>query len=1018
MKSGNSHRLLLGTGGALLLSTLLPAAADVIAAWETTGQSSFGTQNLAPTTGAPGLVVGGLTRGSGVSTGSGTSTANAWGGQGFDTESIEDGVAAGNFITFTVTPGSGAEVSFETLDLHYRRDGSGPVSAALQFQVGSSGFIDVEEIPLDSNTTAGGTIIPVDLTGYEELQGVSGQTVTFRLVPYGTTDAGDDFFIYGPIAGADLVLEGQITGGSGGDTLPPLVNGLTPADDSTGIPGAGTTLLTMTFNENVARGSGQILVRRSATGQTAYSLDVTNSAQVTLSANQIGLVLPAALDSGTDYHVEIPAGAILDQAVPPNSYAGLAGSAAWNFATAVVVTPPRVVVNKYLNGSPDRVELLVIGTGSPGSTVDLRGMILKDFSGDMSGDAGGKLLFADTSLWSAVPAGTLVTLSNSVTTSDLAPGDFKLAVGLGDPSYFTPVPGSPALDITATDMVMIKDAGSDPAGTAGGIHALAAGAASPTSSFTLFAGAKLRATATTGSNQGVRAANSTSSLADYMTGTDATGSLSLALSDFGAPNTGTNAAYISTLRGRAPGDGDGIATVVNATLSSPFLGLRMFEDAQVNQSAKLTLVPRISGVTLTTVRIVVPPEVGSPGSVILSGTGAAGASWSASGQTIDIASAAATTAAPLEVTIGGLVTPVPTSISDNGNYPLVVSTAASGGILTPIASQAPVRVVIPISALRDVDSEGVPLDAGAVVAVEGTVTEADFGPGAANFSGFLQDSTAGINVFSPSLFLGLVRGNRFTIAGTISQTNGLTTLIPAAGSQIVNRGPVTEARALFVPLADLFANPEAYEGRLVTVKNLTLDSGAWGPAASVILRDSALVPVEIRIQSGSTATTAPTFPATVTGIFSQSDTSAPFSSAYQLLPRDSGDLRAWVDDVAAWFTATGTTGGLTGDPDFDGKNNAFEYAFGLNPLSGSSNQPIISGLDRSTGKFTYTRRSLALAEVNIRIETSTDLVGWTEDLNATQDVIAITGDVETVEVTLSAPKPLAAPKIFIRVETD
>lgn len=129
------------------------------------------------------------------------------------------------------------------------------------------------------------------------------------------------------------------------------------------------------------------------------------------------------------------------------------------------------MVNKYLNGSPDRVELLVIGSGNPASTVDLRGIILKDFSGDRSGDAGGKFLFANTPFWSEVPAGTLITLSNSITRSDLLPGVYKLAVGLGDPSYFTALPGLAELDITATDMVMIKEAGSDPAGTTGGIHA-------------------------------------------------------------------------------------------------------------------------------------------------------------------------------------------------------------------------------------------------------------------------------------------------------------------------------------------------------------------------------------------------------------------------------------------------------------------------------------------------------------------------------------------------------------------
>jgi len=46
--------------------------------------------------------------------------------------------------------------------------------------------------------------------------------------------------------------------------------------------------------------------------------------------------------------------------------------------------------------------------------------------------------------------------------------------------------------------------------------------------------------------------------------------------------------------------------------------------------------------------------------------------------------------------------------------------------------------------------------------------------------------------------------------------------------------------------------------------------------------------------------------------------------------------------------------------------------------------------------------------------TSTHLTGWTEDSTATQTVIATSGDVETVQVTLSAAL-LAETKLFIRI---
>ncbi len=1023
MKSGNSQRLLLGTGGLLLLSTMLPAAAEVIAAWETTGQSNWGTQSLAPSFANPDLAVGGLTRGSGVSTNSNGVVANSWGGRGFNAADVEAALGNDDTISFSMTPGAGTQLTVESLVLNYRVSTdsggvqTGPTEAMLFYKFDDGTIVEMEPVTFSDPSPAGATLTVVIKENYPEFEAIpAGTEVTFLIVPYGGTVSAGSLVFYGPMPGTDVTVNGVVDAG-GIDDNPPLVVGLSPTDNSSDVP-ATTSILTMTFNENVALGTGQILVKNSLSGQNVYSLDVENSGQVTLSTNQIELALPNALDAGTDYHVEIPAGAIVDLASPANSYAGMSGSSIWNFTTAVVVTPPRVVVNKYVNGSPDRVELLVIGTGSPGSTVDLRGMILKDFSGDINGDAGGKFVFANTSFWSEVAAGTLVTLSNSSTSSDVAAGDYNLAVGLGDPSHFSLVPGSPALDITATDMVMIKDAGSNPAGTIGGIHALAAGATSPTSFFSLFQGAKLRATATTGANFGVVAANSSSTQTDYMSGTDATGNLPLALSDFGAPNNGPNAAYIAALRGRAPGDGDGIATVGNATLSSPFLGLPMFDDAQINQSAILEIAPRISEVTLSTVRIEVPSQIGAPGNVTLSGPGAAGASFSVTGQTIDITSASATTLSPLEVTISGLVTPSPVLASDNGNYPLVVSTSATGGTLTPIASQASVRVIVPISSLRDLDSEGVSLDTGSVVAVKGSVTEADFGGGAANFSGFLEDGTGGMNISSPSLFLGLTRGNVFAVVGTVSQINGLTSIVPSSASHLVNLQTVPEPTAQVVTLAVLNANPEAFEGKLVRVANLRFGSGIWGPGASVTLKDPNQIPVEIRIQSGSTANSAPAYPTDVTGIFGQSDDVSPFTSGYFLMPRDPNDLEPSTDDFQIWIDQTGATDGLAGDPDFDGKDNAFEYAFGQNPLSGTSAGPVVGGLNATSGKFTYTRRLLFLTELNYRIFTSTTLGSWTEDLNFTDSVISTQGSVETVEVTLSAPKPLTAPKLFIKVVAE
>jgi hypothetical protein len=97
-------------------------------------------------------------------------------------------------------------------------------------------------------------------------------------------------------------------------------------------------------------------------------------------------------------------------------------------------------------------------------------------------------------------------------------------------------------------------------------------------------------------------------------------------------------------------------------------------------------------------------------------------------------------------------------------------------------------------------------------------------------------------------------------------------------------------------------------------------------------------------------------------------------------------------------------------------SNSDEFAFGLDPGSSSSVTPILSAPDSNNGIFHYTRLNPSVSGLTYRIVTSTDLVEWEEDLDATasQSVTATSGDVQTVEVTLGAAL-LSETKLFVRV---
>ncbi|HJR09312.1 MAG TPA: DNA/RNA non-specific endonuclease [Pyrinomonadaceae bacterium] len=207
-----------------------------------------------------------------------------------------------------------------------------------------------------------------------------------------------------------------------------------------------------------------------------------------------------------------------------------------------------VVVNKYFNtgvspSTGDVVELLVIQ-----NNLDMRGMILKDFSSSMDNDGGGKYQFSNAALWASVPAGTLIVLRNNNTAADttVGGGDFNLDVGLANTTYFSAV-GTGTFDIAGTDMVMIKAAGSGDTGVTGSIHVLAGGTAGV--QFNAAPTPKLRASSGSGTNQFVFANNSTQTLADF-NGTGATGAATGLT--FGAGNNANNTAYINSLRTVTP----------------------------------------------------------------------------------------------------------------------------------------------------------------------------------------------------------------------------------------------------------------------------------------------------------------------------------------------------------------------------------------------------------------------------------------------------------------------------------
>ena len=226
--------------------------------------------------------------------------------------------------------------------------------------------------------------------------------------------------------------------------------------------------------------------------------------------------------------------------------------------------------------------------------------------------------------------------------------------------------------------------------------------------------------------------------------------------------------------------------------------------------------------------------------------------------------------------------------------------ASPNGIMLqsiPVAVTKPdLTVVTKLVDVRGSDDKGQPIHLNESFTIEGVVTFENGVLGFQKSNFYLQDETAGINVFGSALDhkLSIERGDKVRVTGKVIYYNGLTEFEPTSIKKVLAQQELPSPKEVTVLDMNTYAVVEPLEGTLAKVSGKVSAVTASGSNTNVTIVDengkSTLVRVmektNIDIEKDIVANKSYTF----TGVISQYTTSATAKSGYQLFPRDVKDI--------------------------------------------------------------------------------------------------------------------------------
>ncbi|MGB8954637.1 MAG: CehA/McbA family metallohydrolase, partial [Tumebacillaceae bacterium] len=203
---------------------------------------------------------------------------------------------------------------------------------------------------------------------------------------------------------------------------------------------------------------------------------------------------------------------------------------------------------------------------------------------------------------------------------------------------------------------------------------------------------------------------------------------------------------------------------------------------------------------------------------------------------------------------------------------------------------------VSIASIRQNDpTNGSPTNKGLAYTIEGVVTVEGNALGSSNANFYVQDATGGINIFDKNNKLAemtIHKGDTLRLSGAIDFYGGLTELIPTA-VEYKQAGTVPAPADMTIADLNSFAVAEPLEGTLVKVTGKVTDVAASSANYNVTLMDGDKA-IIVRVMAGTAIDVASKLVVgnsyTVTGIVGQYVSKSPYTSGYQVFPRNADDL--------------------------------------------------------------------------------------------------------------------------------